>query len=649
MIFGRQVQAWVARDPARFQRLNADLISTRSGVTVEHYLSNAILASGVVALVFLIIGYIVTGFVIAFTAVKGTSFTNPTGVHLPYMVGPIPMSAIVQVVGAGVGALLAAAITYMIALQWPAITKGMRASKINMTLHNAVAYMYAMRKGGAELLVIFRSLSENANVYGEVALEFRQIVRDADFFGLDVVSAIHQLHMTTPSNKLKDFLQDLLSVIESGGDMANFLETRVHLFQEDARYEQKNFLGFLAMVAESYVTLFVAGPLFLIIIMVVMGMMGGAAVNQLVAVIYLMLPIGTTIFMVMIDLVSIKTEQVTRGGDRSTGQEFTDVTVNAAGGEEHLFARLLKYDQAAGVRRFLSDPLRAFTSRPARIFFLTVPIGVGYMVFMISRIQWIGNLEAYIGAIDDHIAIGLLIVLLPYAIFYEVWRRRLSGIESAIPEFLDRMAGINQVGLTVGQALGIMQSANLGVLSYEIKRINRDMDWGANFSEALLRFGERVSTPIIARMVILITRASEMSAQINQVLNIAASDTRMSEVLKRERLGEMFIYVAIIYLSFLVFIFVIATLNAQFLTELAKVDTASVSQAGGAFSGLGQMPLGLLQVMLYHAVLIMGFFSGLIAGQMGESSVRSGVKHACIMLLVGLIAFNTVASPPLPT
>src|SRR5690606_20031533 len=130
-----------------------------------------------------------------------------------------------------------------------------------------------------------------------------------------------------------------------------------------------------------------------------------------------------------------------------------------------------KYDQAAGVRRFLSDPLRAFTSRPARIFFLTVPIGVGYMVFMISRIQWIGNLEAYIGAIDDHIAIGLLIVLLPYAIFYEVWRRRLSGIESAIPEFLDRMAGINQVGLTVGQALGIMQSANLGVLSYEIKRI----------------------------------------------------------------------------------------------------------------------------------------------------------------------------------
>ena len=41
----------------------------------------------------------------------------------------------------------------------------------------------------------------------------------------------------------------------------------------------------------------------------------------------------------------------------------------------------------------------------------------------------------------------------------------------------------------------------------------------------------------------------------------------MSEVLKRERLGEMFIYVAIVFLSFLVFIFVIAILKAQFLRE----------------------------------------------------------------------------------
>ena len=57
------------------------------------------------------------------------------------------------------------------------------------------------------------------------------------------------------------------------------------------------------------------------------------------------------------------------------------------------------------------------------------------------------------------------------------------------------MAGINRVGLTIAQAIGIMVNTNLGLLSYEIRRIKRDMDWGANFTEALIRFEQRVSTP----------------------------------------------------------------------------------------------------------------------------------------------------------
>ena len=118
-------------------------------------------------------------------------------------------------------------------------------------------------------------------------------------FGLDVLTAIRHLSETTPSAKLKDFLEDLLSVIESGGDMSEFLSSRVRLYQEEARFEQKQFLTILSMVAESYVTLFVAGPLFLIIIMVVMGMMGGSAVLQLSLIIYVVIPIGSLIFILL--------------------------------------------------------------------------------------------------------------------------------------------------------------------------------------------------------------------------------------------------------------------------------------------------------------------------------------------------------------
>jgi flagellar protein FlaJ len=255
------------------------------------------------------------------------------------------------------------------------------------------------------------------------------------------------------------------------------------------------------------------------------------------------------------------------------------------------------------------------------------------------------NIETYIDVVDDHMIIALLFVLIPYAIFYTIWARKVLGIQALIPDFLERMAGINQVGLTIAQAIGIMVNTNLGLLSYEIKKIKCDMDWGVNFSQALIRFEERISTPAIARTVTLITKASEMSGHIGEVLNIASSDAHMSEVLKKERLAEMFIYTAIVYLSFLVFIFVIGVLTTQFLPVLANVGTAGVPTTG-ALSGMGAVPVKTISRLLYHAVLMQAIFSGLVAGQMGESSLSAGVKHSCVLLIFALFVFNYVIVMP---
>jgi flagellar protein FlaJ len=203
------------------------------------------------------------------------------------------------------------------------------------------------------------------------------------------------------------------------------------------------------------------------------------------------------------------------------------------------------------------------------------------------------------------------------------------------------MAGINRVGLTMAQAIGIMVNTNLGLLSYEIRRIKRDMDWGANFSDALIRFEQRISTASIARTVTLITKASEMSGQIGEVLAIAASDAKMSETLKKERLSEMFIYTAIVYLSFFVFLYVVAVLDTQFLPVLAHIGTSGISM-GGPLSGIGSVPIKAFNRLLYHACLIQALFSGLIAGQMGEASLAAGVKHSCILLIISLVTFSFI-------
>ena len=292
---------------------------------------------------------------------------------LPESLGFLSSTTVVVCVSIVISFLFGAYVTYCLLLRFPNIEKKNRSIRINLTLHNAVAYMYAMRRGGAQLMTIYYALSENANIYGEVALEVRQIVRDVDFFGLDVVTAIRRLSDTTPSEKLKDFLGDLLSVIESGGDMSEFLSSRVRLYQEEARFEQKQFLTILSMVAESYVTLFVAGPLFLIIIMVVMGMMGGSAVLQLSLIIYVVIPIGSLIFILLIDLISTKAEKTEHYTRVKLLNTYADVTIVKKTGEESLFEQPRKYDKIRTLAHHLRHPLESFVSNVNHTLYITIP------------------------------------------------------------------------------------------------------------------------------------------------------------------------------------------------------------------------------------------------------------------------------------
>jgi len=641
MIVRNYLYRWIIRDPLKYHGLHADMISARVGMTLEQYLWRTIKLALLTGVLFAVIGYFASA-IIPFQIVTGRyGISNVFNLRMPGIFSASYPAVFIQALAVIFAFIAGFYIGYILLLKVPAIEKNNRSIKINLTLHNAVAYMYAMRRGGAQLMTIFRSLSDRSDIYGEVALEFRQIVRDADFFGYDVVTAIRHLSETTPSEKLKTFLEDLLSVIESGGDMAGFLSLRVRMYQEEARFEQRQFLNVLSIVAESYVTLFVAGPLFLIIIMVVMGMMGGSAVLQLSLVTYAIMPIGSLVFILLIDIISIKGEKTKRYARSIWLHTYADITLVQKSNEASLFEQLKTYDRLRSFVHHLRHPLESFISNVNHTLFITVPAAIIYLILVFLEVPHYHNVETYIGVVDSHVVIAILMILIPYAIFYEIWSRKVLGIQALIPDFLERMSGINQVGLTIAQAIAIMVNTNLGLLSYEIRRIKRDMEWGANFTEALMRFEERVSTPAIARTVTLITKASEMSGQIGEVLSIASSDAKMSEILSRERRSEMFIYTAIVYLSFFVFLFVVAVLTTQFLPVLATISTKGIP-ATGALAGIGSIPTVTFGRLLYHACLIQALFSGLIAGQMGESTIAAGVKHSCVLLVISLVAFNFV-------
>ena len=295
-----------------------------------------------------------------------------------------------------------------------------------------------------------------------------------------------------------------------------------------------------------------------------------------------------------------------------------------------------------GFGRFLKHPYQFIREHPTNVLFVSVPAAV--LVFMIG-IGFI--LTTYSLAsifkdtlIDDVMVFAVLIAIVPLAILDFMESKRVNSLEEALPNFFRDVAGMNDSGMTLPNAINNVASGQYGALTPYIRRLNAEMSWSVPFVEALLRFGKRVGTPLAQRAVDLISKASKAGGDVSEVLRAAANDSYEFFNLKQERKNNMIIYMVIVIISFLVFLFVIAILCSTFLTTMAEAG-AKASQAGAAAAGF----MGAVDILFYkrifsHAAMIQAFFSGLVAGQMGEGSAIAGLKYSAIMLTIAWVTFR---------
>jgi flagellar protein FlaJ len=542
---------------------------------------------------------------------------------------------------------LAAFVTsYMLYRNYPVYRATIRESNINQMLPHAVTFMYAMSNGGMNLLEIFRTMNQHNDIYGEVAVELEAVFRSVDLLGLDLITSIKQASLITASEPLRNFFDSLAANMESGGDLANFLHSRSDQFQVVASHERRALLDLLNMLAEVYVTAFVAGPLFLITILVSLGMIGSGDTGQIEILIYLLIPAGSALFIWLLIVLGLGSDDNRTKELRRELDEFADVRkVDTDRPEQSKALRWaeIRYD----VSRFLESPAAAFLARPQIVLYVTVPIAiVSFLVlarpsFSISEAILSQPLHQILKGLTEPLLIALAVALLPFALFWEIRSYRIRKMDAVIPEFLKRLASYNESGLTLTMAIKSLLNSNLGVLNVEIRKIWIDIEWGAETKEALIRFERRVNTASIRRVVTLITKASESSGDIKETLSIAAADATASQNDHDDRVLNMLLYTSIIYISFFVFLYIVYTLSTVFLPAVpghAVTEPTQVSASAG-MSFAGAVDIGVFRVLFMHAVLIQGFFSGIVTGMMTQGNIYSGLKHSAIMMFTGYIVF----------
>ena len=155
-----------------------------------------------------------------------------------------------------------------------------RGDMIEKYLPYAASYTAAMSAANATPGKIFRSLAMNKEIYGDVADDAAMIYRDITLLGYDLISAMKLSVDRAASVWLTEFFQGMVGTLTAGGQLKLFFLNRAEHYMRENRTRLGVFLESIALLAESYIVVAVAMPLFLIVMLVIMFWVSGSGAQM---------------------------------------------------------------------------------------------------------------------------------------------------------------------------------------------------------------------------------------------------------------------------------------------------------------------------------------------------------------------------------
>ncbi len=175
-----------------------------------------------------------------------------------------------------------------------------RGKKIDKHMPYAANFINTMSVAGISPAEIFEALAE-VELYGEIQKEAQKITTGINMMGVDTITALTNAIKISPSDKFKEFIQGILAVIQSGSELGPYFERCVEKYMKDDLIDRKRNLESLAIMAESFVVTVIAFPLFLVIIISIMGLTseGGMDFGFMYIIAFMVLPMSYAGFYVM--------------------------------------------------------------------------------------------------------------------------------------------------------------------------------------------------------------------------------------------------------------------------------------------------------------------------------------------------------------
>ncbi|WP_267640496.1 type II secretion system F family protein [Haloarchaeobius amylolyticus] len=639
------VRTYFKARPGKYRDVQRWLNQARIGTTYDIYLTHSAILAMVGGAVGAVTGVLLT-FWLANMGILG-GLTSP--VSAPGGITSLVSSNRFLFAGGASALLLGGTVggsIWAFRYYYPRNVVSNRERAINVVLPHAITYMYAMSYGGMNLVEVFRALADSRDTYGDVADEFDMIVRDMELFGNDLFTALRNARNLTPSDNLEQFLDDLVSVLDSGGDVTSFFEDQSGHYAETAKDEQEEFLETLSVLSEIFIVAFVAAPLFIIVTLMVISFLGGSTLTGMATLIYVGLPLGMVGFLLLIDVLSapfVQSGGVTLAEKRTEPIDTDDVA------DDERFEAYRKEQRHERLVELARDPLAVVKATPYLSLVFTVPAALAFTAAVVVQefaTPSVAGFEAApVVATTLLVVLPLLIVSVPLSFFHERKRRREKVLAERFPDTLNVLSSANYMGIPLIDALDMIARWSKGVLADELRLVRNDIHWNHDLTAALVGLGNRLKVPHLTRTIKLIAEGGKSSGDMSKILAIAAEDTRNRHRIDRARQRAMSSYIAIVVIGFLVYLMVIVLIDASYFGAIAQTtaQTENLAEAQAAgFASLSNVPLDTYRALFFHSVIIMAVGSGMLAGKLSDNDTLSGLKYSIGLTLVAVATFVLV-------
>ncbi len=511
-------------------------------------------------------------------------------------------------------------LTNYLVLSYPYYVRNRRRSEIELYLPHAVNMMYGMAVGGLSPIDIFKEISKLEHLFGELSVEFREIVKNFEVFKQDLFTSLRNVRDTTPSKKFSAFLDSLILVLQGGGKFSTYLKSKSEEYEEEQEIVFSEVMNFMEILFEVYMSIFMIFPMLLLIVLVVSKLVSSNVMWGYTNLIYVILPISS-LFLVYLARSSIPLPKM---GTRRILEEVNFVKVSVSGERKRF--KVLRF------RRFLKK-LASFVVHPYRSDLISLNVGIVAIHLAIYAAVAVILLRKFGFEFEEHYVLFAFLILTLLTFLVELKNRVLRRAEERLPEFFEELAMLNESGVSIFEGIKLVAKAEAGILSREFEGISRSVELGEPITKSLSKLVVRIKSDIFAKAVPIAVKALETSTSIKDAF-ITVSRYIEAELNFRKRLkSNLMPYVAIIYLSVAVFLFVAYLLISKFLVTFSGMSVT--------FMGIQTtFDVELIKQTFMRTILLISALSGVMAGAIAEMNVGSGLKHVLVLTAISYATFK---------